>query len=88
LLQVAEQDKPGGQNGGFVSFTAGKDDVRKWLEASLSTQHLQMGDKSTMRLGTRWLYPAPNQCWIHVETAEGGRERVIAYWRTRILIAE
>lgn len=88
LLQVAERDKPGGQYGGFVSFTAGKDDMRKWLKASLSAQHLKMGDKSTIPLGTRWLYPAPNQCWIRVEAAEEGRERVIAYWRTRILIAE
>lgn len=88
FLLVAERDKPGGQNGGFISFSAGKDDVRKWLEASLSAQHLKMGDKSSIQLGTRWLYPAPNQCWIRVEAAEGGRERVIAYWSTRILIAE
>lgn len=88
LQEVAERDKPGGQHGGFVSFTAAKDAVRTWLKASLSPQLIEMGDKTSVLVGTRRLYPAPSQCMLRVEAAEGGRERVIAYWNNRILIAK
>ncbi|MFN7564245.1 MAG: M56 family metallopeptidase [Prosthecobacter sp.] len=88
LQEVAEQDKPSGQNGGYISFTVGRDEVRKWLEASLSADDLKMGDTSSMQTGARRLYRAPDRCWIRVEAVDGGRERVIAYWRSLILIAE
>ncbi|MBK8040159.1 MAG: hypothetical protein IPK22_23955 [Verrucomicrobiaceae bacterium] len=88
LHEVAERDKPGGQHGGFVSFTAAKDAVRTWLKASLSAERLERGEQASAKLGTRRLYLAPQQCWIQVQPWAGDTERVIAYWSFRILIAK
>jgi hypothetical protein len=88
LVQVEERDKPGGQYSGFVGFTGSKQEVRKWLEASLSVVHLKIGGRESAQSSNGRLYPAPNHCWIRVAPFGGGRERVLAYWRSIILIAD
>jgi beta-lactamase regulating signal transducer with metallopeptidase domain len=88
LVQVEERDKPGGQYSGFVGFTGSKQEVRKWLEASLSVVHLKIGDQESAQSSNGRLYPAPNHCWIRVAPFGGGRERVLAHWRSIILIAD
>jgi hypothetical protein len=71
-----------------IEFTAPTQEVKQWLEASVSKTALELAERLVKAGAQTWRYLARNHCWIEVTYSDEGPARASVWRRSRILIAE